>query len=71
VDTDTLVRTATANSTGATARAPAAVNLQHYEAVADKRDTSNVYLALMGVALIGSLAAGTVRLLGVRVPWTS
>jgi hypothetical protein len=71
VDTSTLGPVAAQTSAGATNRAPTTVDLRPYDTVANTRDTSNVYLALLGVALTGSLAAAAVRLLGVRVPWTS
>lgn len=35
------------------------------------RDAMNIYLALVAVAAIGTLAAGAVRLQGVRLAWTS
>jgi len=71
VDTNTLGRPAEQTSADTTSNAASSVDLRPYETVAATRDTSNVYLALLGVALIGSLAAAAVRLLGVRVPWTS
>jgi hypothetical protein len=71
VDTTALGPPTAQTSAGAIDRAPSTVALRPYQTVAATRDTSNVYLALLGVALIGSLAAAAVRLLGVRVPWTS
>jgi hypothetical protein len=35
------------------------------------RDSLSIYLALVGVALVGMLSAGAIRFLGVRVAWTS